>query len=94
MEGRNTLGMTPEEMLTYLEELLREEAEEAAARSGRTADEELSSPGFAAVRAASSYAIHLIAANNAFIARHLLDLGVIRGPSTPGTAPDVEGGGE
>ena len=91
MEGRETLGMTADEMLTYLEELLREEAEEAAARGGTTPEEELASPGFAAVRAASSYAIHLIAANNAFIARQLLDLGVIPGSSAQGSMPDAGG---
>ncbi len=74
---RETLGMTQEELLAFLDELLHEEAEEAAEQSGTTPAQELASPGFAAARAASSYAIHLIAANNAFIARHLLDLGVL-----------------
>ncbi len=75
-----TLGMTQEELLAFLDELLREEAAEAAERNGTTPAQELASPGFAAARAASSYTIHLIAANNAFIARHLLDLGVLPRP--------------
>ena len=75
-----TLGMTQEELLAYLDELLKEEAAEAAERNGTTPAQELASPGFAAARAASSYTIHLIAANNAFIARHLLDLGVLPRP--------------
>ena len=77
--ARETIGMTPEEMLAYLDELLQQEAAEAAAVSGRTVDEELASPGFAAVRATSSYAIHLINANNAYIARYLLDRGLLGG---------------
>lgn len=75
--ARETIGMTAEEMLAYLDELLQQEAAEAAAVSGKTVDEELASPGFAAVRAGSSYAIHLINANNAFVARYLLDRGVL-----------------
>lgn len=76
---RDTLGMTAEELLAYLDELLHEEAAEAAEQNGTTTAQELASPGFASARAASSYAIHLIAANNAYIARHLLDLGVLPG---------------
>ena len=72
-----TLGMTAEELHGYLEDLLREEAVEAAEASGTTPAEELASPGFASARAASSYAVRLIAANNAFLTRHLLDLGVL-----------------
>lgn len=84
---RDTIGMTPEELDAYLEGLLQDEAAEAAGYSGRTVDEELASPGFAAVRAASSYAIHLINANNAYIARFLLDRGVLQ------PAADGESGG-
>ena len=75
--ARETIGMTQDEMLAFLDEKLRQEAAEAAAANGTTVDEELASPGFAAMRAASSYAIHLIDANNAFIARYLLDRGVL-----------------
>jgi hypothetical protein len=75
-----TLGMTEEEMLAYLEELLREEAEEAAERNGTTPAQEMGSPGFSSARAATSYAIRIVAANNAFLARHLLDLGVLTPP--------------
>jgi hypothetical protein len=74
--SRETIGMTEEEMHGYLEALLQEEAEEAAAERGTTVDDELDSAGFAAARSAASYAIKLIAANNAYIARYLLDRGV------------------
>src|SRR5829696_7216099 len=53
-----------------------------AARSGATVEEELESAGFAAARAASSYAIKLLDANNAYIARYLLDRGVFTGNDT------------
>ncbi len=89
---RDTIGMTPGELETYLEELLRSEAEEAAGYSGRSVEEELASPGFASVRAASSYTIHLINANNAYVARFLLDRGVL--PSaTSGDAGAAGSGG-
>ena len=76
-EPLETLGMTAEALSAYLEELLREEAAEAAAANGTTPAAELASPGFAAARAAASYTVRLIAANNAFLTRHLLDLGVL-----------------
>ena len=60
-EPRDTIGMTAEELLAYLEALLTEEAAEAAAR------------------AAASYAVKLIDANNAYIARYLLDRGILPG---------------
>jgi hypothetical protein len=78
-EPRETIGMTAEEMHAYLEALLQEEAAEAAAARGTTVEEELDSIGFAAVRAASSYAVKLLDANNAYIARYLLDQGVLGG---------------
>lgn len=78
-EPRDTIGMTAEEMHAYLEALLQEEAAEAAAERGTTVEEELDSIGFAAVRAASSYAVKLLDANNAYIARYLLDQGVLGG---------------
>lgn len=71
------LGMTEDELYQYLDELLREEAAEAAAESGKSVDEELESPGFQAVGAAATYAIKLIDANNAFITRQLLDAGLL-----------------
>ena len=77
MEGRETLGMTEEELQAYFEEVLREHAEQVAAEAGTTPAEEMASPGFAAARAAMSYGIRLIAANNAYLTRHLLDLGVL-----------------
>ncbi|MGH2614121.1 MAG: hypothetical protein ACRDJC_02680 [Thermomicrobiales bacterium] len=78
-EPRDTIGMTAEEMQAYIEALLREEAAEAAEARGTTVEEELESAGFAAARAASSYAIKLLDANNAYIARYLLDRGVLSG---------------
>jgi hypothetical protein len=73
------LGMSEDELYGYLNDLLHEEAIEAAQETGKTVEEELDSPGFAAAGAASTYAIRLILANNAFITRQLLDLGLIRG---------------
>jgi len=72
-----TLGMTEPELNAYLEELLREEAEQAAVENETTPAEELASAGFMAARAGASYAIRLISANNAYLARHLLDLGAL-----------------
>ena len=80
--SRDTIGMTAEEMHAYLEALLAEEAAEAAAARGTSVEEELESAGFAAARAASSYAIKLLDANNAYIARYLLDRGVLTGNDT------------
>ena len=76
-QPRDTIGMTTEEMHAYLESLLQEEAAEAAAERGTTVAAELDSPGFAAARAAASYTIKLIDANNAYIARYLLDRGAL-----------------
>ena len=71
------LGMSEPELYGFLNDLLHEEAAEAAAESGKSVNEELDSPGFAAAAAASTYAIKLILANNAFITRQLLDRGVL-----------------
>ena len=89
--ARGTLGMTAEELQALLEELLQEEAAEAAARNGTSVTQELASPGFAAVRASSSYAVHLIAANNVFLARHLLDLGVLPSQSASSAGTETAG---
>jgi len=78
-EPRDTIGMTTEEMQAYIEALVQEEAAEAAAERGTSVEDELDSVGFAAARAASSYAIKLLDANNAYIARFLLDRGVLAG---------------
>jgi hypothetical protein len=75
-ETRDTIGMTATEMLAYVEALMREEAAETAAARGTSVEEALDSVGFAAVRAAASYTVKLIDANNAYIARYLLDRGV------------------
>lgn len=71
------LGMTEAELYGYLNDLLHEEALEAADESGKSVEEELDSAGFAAAGAASTYAIKLIMANNAYLTRQLLDLGVL-----------------
>jgi hypothetical protein len=75
--------MTEEELYRYLGELLREEAAEAAAESGKSVEEEFDSAGFAAAEAASTYAIKLIDANNAFLTRQLLDAGVFNQDEDP-----------
>jgi hypothetical protein len=71
------LGMSEAQLYEFLDELLQGEAIEAAAQTGNSIEEELGSPGFAAAAAANSYAIKLIMANNAYITRQLLDLGVL-----------------
>jgi hypothetical protein len=71
------LGMSEPELYGYLNDLFHEEAAEAAEVSGKTVEEELDSAGFAAAAAASTYAIKLILANNAYVTRQLLDLGVL-----------------
>ena len=78
--------MTENELYGYLNDLLHEEAAEAAAESGKSVEEELDSAGFAAAEAATTYAIKLIIANNAFITRQLLDLGVLN----PGDGEVIE----
>jgi len=80
------LGMSEPELYGYLKDLLHEEAQEAADQNGTELTEELDSPGFAAAEAASTYAIRLILANNAFLTRQLLDLGVLRAPDSPDEA--------
>lgn len=78
-DGRidDILGMTEGELYGYLNDLLHEEAAEAAEQTGKTVEEELDSAGFAAAGAASTYAIKLILANNAFLTRQLLDAGLL-----------------
>ena len=76
--GSEILGMKEDELYGYLHDLLREEAAEAAEQHGTSATKELASPGFAAAEAASTYAIKLILANNAFLTRQLLDLGLLQ----------------
>ena len=72
------LGMSEPELYAYLSDLLHEEAVEAAENAGTNVAEELASPGFAAAQASSTYAIKLVLANNAYLTRQLLDLGVLR----------------
>lgn len=71
------LGMQEEQLYALLEEILHDEAAEAAAESGKSVDEELKTREFGAVAAANTYAIKLIMANNAFLTRQLLDRGVL-----------------
>jgi hypothetical protein len=84
------LGMSEDELYGYLKDLLHEEATEAAGVTGKSVEEELDSPGFAAAGAASTYAIKLILANNAFITRQLLDLGLIQGNGDAESESDAE----
>jgi hypothetical protein len=88
---RQALGMTQDELFTYFEELLSQEAQEAAVNNKTSVEEELSEPGFAAVRASASYFVQLISANNAFIARYLLDHGVLIPNSEATPKPDTTG---
>lgn len=76
--GRTILGMEEGELYAYLNDLLHEEATEAAAEHKTTVERELASPGFAAAQAASTYAIKLILANNVYITKQLLDMGVMK----------------
>jgi hypothetical protein len=71
------LGMSEPELYGFLNDLLHEEAAEAAEESGKSIEDELDSAGFAAAAAASTYAIKMIMANNAYITRQLLDRGVL-----------------
>lgn len=82
-EPRETLGMTEEELQAYFDELLRAQAVEVAAEENRTPAQVMASTAFVATRAATSYAVQLIAANNAYLSRHLLDLGVLPHPNAP-----------
>lgn len=76
-EQVDMLGMTETELYGYLNDLLHEEAAEAAQQSGKSVEAELESAGFAAANAASTYAIKLIIANNAYLTRQMLDLGML-----------------
>lgn len=76
-DANDPLGMAEAELYEYLIEVLRQEAAEAAAESGKTVEEELDTRQFQAVAAAATYAVKLISANNAFITRQLLDRGIL-----------------
>ena len=88
-EPRETLGMTEEELQAYFEELLLEQAQEVAEEEGQPPAQVMASPGFAATRAAMSYAVQLIAATNAYLTRLLLDLGLL--PQAPAADRDSSG---
>ncbi|MEJ7839708.1 MAG: hypothetical protein WKF81_12900 [Thermomicrobiales bacterium] len=85
-EFADALGMTEPELYGYLNDLLHEEAAEASAETGKSIEEELQSAGFRSAEASSTYAIKLIMANNAFITRQLLDLGLLQ----PGDGEVIE----
>jgi hypothetical protein len=70
--------MSEAELYELLNEVLHEEAAEAAAESGKSVEEELDTAGFVAAAAATTYAIKLIMANNAFLTRQLIDRGVLQ----------------
>jgi hypothetical protein len=70
--------MSEAELYELLNEVLHEEAAEAAAESGKSVEEELDTAGFVAAAAATTYAIKLIIANNAFLTRQLIDRGVLQ----------------
>lgn len=72
--------MSEPELYAYLSDLLHEEAAEAAEQAGTDVARELASPGFAAAEASSTYAIKLVLANNAYLTRQLLDLGILHPP--------------
>lgn len=76
-ESSTLLGMSEADLYELLNEILHEEAAEAAAESGKSVEEELDTTGFASAAAANTYAIKLIMANNAFLTRQLLDRGVL-----------------
>lgn len=72
------LGMAEESMFAYAESMIEENAKASAAERGVSLEEELDFPIYAANRAAVSYMIKIIVANNAYLTRHLLELGVIK----------------
>lgn len=80
------LGMAEESMYAYAETLIDEHAKASAAERGVSLEEELEFPIYAANRAAVAYAIKIMVANNAYLTKHLLDLGVIQ----PGAGVELE----
>ena len=76
-----TLGMSDDVMRAYIEELIVDRAQTMANENETTLDEELDSQAFASIRASMVYAIELIHANNAYLTRHLLDLGLLNRPA-------------
>lgn len=89
-EPRETLGMTEEELADYFDELLQEQAAVVAEEENRTSAQVMASTAFAATRASMSYAVQLIAANNAYLTRHLLDLGLLPERAGATTAPATD----
>jgi hypothetical protein len=72
-----TLGMSDDAMRAYFEALIEERAQAIATENKTTFEEELDTPAFASIRASMVYAIELIKANNVYLTRHLLDLGLL-----------------
>jgi len=79
MDNTELLGISEADMYELLNEILHDEAAEAAAESGKSVEEELDTAGFAAAASITTYAIKLINANNAYLTRQLLDRGVLGG---------------
>lgn len=71
------LGMAEESMFAYAETMIEAQASITAGERGVSLAEELDGPGYAAARASIAYVVKIIVANNAYITRHLLELGVI-----------------
>lgn len=71
------LGMAEESMYAYAESMLEEQAKITAAQRGVSLEEELDSVGYAAARASIAYVVKVMVANNAYLTKHLLELGVI-----------------
>jgi hypothetical protein len=72
------LGMAEESMLAYAESLIEDQARITAAERGVSLEKELDTPGYQAARAALSYVVKVMVANNAYITNHLLELGVLQ----------------
>jgi hypothetical protein len=72
------LGMAEESMYAYAESMFEEQARITAAQRGVTLEEELDTPGYAAARATISYVVKVMVANNAYLTKHLLELGIIQ----------------
>ncbi len=80
------LGMAEESMFAYAEAMIEEQAKISAAARGVPLEEELDSPGYAAARASIAYVVKVMVANNAYLTKHLLDLGVIQ----PGAGVELQ----
>jgi predicted homoserine dehydrogenase-like protein len=80
------LGMAEETMVAYSEALLEEQARALAETAGISYEDAFESAEITSMRAALVFASKLIVANNAYLTRHLLELGVIE----PGAGLDLQ----